>query len=733
MLDVLILIIASVLNLSLGTLVYIKNPASMTNRYFFIMTSSFVLWSTANYLSVQPVWIPQIVWVRMVIMFAVLLCLSVFLLFQAFPSFHNSQGASVRRFATLSAFIMMCLTLTPWVFTRLEIVDGSVQPVPGPLIVLFALEIVSLLSGATYTIVRKYRRATGRAKLQLRSILAGIGVTIGLIVLTNFVFVVAFKNTNFIKFGPAYTLIFSATLAHAIVKHKLFDIRAAVARGIGYLSALATLGLLYGILLFAIANALGKASTLTVLDRVMFISVALISALAFPSTKRFFDRITNRFFYRDAYDPQIFFNQINTTLAEKNDIQELVHTSLRIIAETLRAESAAYIIEKTKYKPRRFIAYNMPELERPDLLQLEKAIAANEHTVIVADYLDDKYDAIRSVMADVDIAAIVRVGGIHAKREVSGLLLLKAKKSGNPYTRGDIGLLEAVANELVVATENALRYEEIEKFNETLRSKVEVATYKLRSTNEKLKKLDETKDEFISMASHQLRTPLTSVKGYLSMVLEGDAGPLKPQQEELLKQSYMSSQRMVNLIADLLNLSRLNTGKFVIDAKPTDLRVIVDQEVAQLRESAKAKSITLTWDIPQTFSLVGLDEGKMHQVVMNFIDNAIYYTPEGGTIAVGLTETATAVEFRVKDSGIGVPRALQRHLFTKFYRADNARRMRPDGTGLGIYMAKKVIAAQGGSVIFESEEGKGSTFGFRFSKTRASRPDPEQTEQPEQA
>lgn len=716
MLDIFILTIASVLNLSLGTLVYIKNPASITNRYFFMMTGSFVLWSLANYLSVQPVWFAQIIWVRLVIMFAVLLCLSIFLLFQAFPSFQNSQGASVRQSAILSAVIMMCLTLTPWVFARLDSVEGVAQPVPGPLIILFGLEIVGLLGGATYTIVRKYRRASGRARLQLRSIFVGIGTTIGLIVLTNFVFVIALKNTNFIKFGPAYTLIFSATLAHAIVRHKLFDIRAAVARGIGYLSALATLGLLYGVLLFAISNALGTANALTVIDRVLFISVALISALAFPSTKKFFDKVTNRIFYRDAYDPQLFFNQINTTLAEKNDIHELVYTSLRIIAETLRAESAAYIIEKTKYKPRRFIGYNMAELDKPALLHLEKHIAINKQTVIVADYLDDKYDAIRAAMADVDIAVIVRVGGIHAKREVTGLLLLKAKKSGNPYTRGDIGLLGAVANELVVATESALRYEEIEKFNETLQSKVEVATHKLRSTNDKLKKLDETKDEFISMASHQLRTPLTSVKGYLSMVLEGDAGPLKPQQEELLKQSYLSSQRMVNLIADLLNLSRLNTGKFVIEAKPTDLRVIVDQEVAQLRESAKAKNISFAWDIPQTFSLVELDEGKMHQVVMNFIDNAIYYTPEGGSIVVGLTETDSSVEFRVKDSGIGIPRDVQHKLFGKFYRADNARRMRPDGTGLGLYMAKKVVIAQGGSIIFESVEGKGSTFGFRFAK-----------------
>lgn len=103
------------------------------------------------------------------------------------------------------------------------------------------------------------------------------------------------------------------------------------------------------------------------------------------------------------------------------------------------------------------------------------------------------------------------------------------------------------------------------------------------------------------MASHQLRTPLTSIKGYLSMVLEGDAGKLNEQQEQMLQQSFLSSERMVNLIADLLNLSRLNTGKFVIDATPTDLRMIVDQEVSQLRETAKAKTSSSPTKCPNLY------------------------------------------------------------------------------------------------------------------------------------
>jgi signal transduction histidine kinase len=111
-----------------------------------------------------------------------------------------------------------------------------------------------------------------------------------------------------------------------------------------------------------------------------------------------------------------------------------------------------------------------------------------------------------------------------------------------------------------------------------------------------------------------------------------------------------------------------------------------------------------------------LDETKLRQVIMNFLDNAVYYTPAGGHIEVHLVEKPQSIEFMVSDDGIGVPRHEQHHLFTKFYRAPNAKRARPDGTGLGLFMAKKVVIAQGGAVVFKSQEGKGSTFGFTFAK-----------------
>lgn len=255
-----------------------------------------------------------------------------------------------------------------------------------------------------------------------------------------------------------------------------------------------------------------------------------------------------------------------------------------------------------------------------------------------------------------------------------------------------------------------------------LREQVEAATKELRLANAKLKKLDLTKDEFVSMASHQLRTPLTSIKGYLSMVLEGDAGKISKDQRMLLEQAFTSSERMVTLIGDFLNVSRLQNGKFMIDRAETDLSQIVSGEVHMIQEVAKARDIGIAYHMPSHFPRLYLDVDKMRQVVMNFLDNAVHYSPEHTTISVRLYTSDGFVMCEILDHGIGVPVDAQPKLFSKFFRAENARRQRPDGTGIGLYLAKKVIDGHGGRIIFRTSESEGSTFGFQLPIKKLSTP-----------
>ncbi len=290
-----------------------------------------------------------------------------------------------------------------------------------------------------------------------------------------------------------------------------------------------------------------------------------------------------------------------------------------------------------------------------------------------------------------------------SREKVIGVMILGVRIAKADMTAYQNNLLDRLAGVVAIAIDNSMLY-----------SKTQVVTARLKEANRHLKDLDKAKDEFISMASHQLRTPLTTIKGYLSMMLEGDAGKITPTQKQFVGYAFEGADRMVNLIADLLNVSRLSAGRFMIESRDSDLGKIVEDEVRQLQSHAVAKNLKLVYNPPKkALPMLPLDDNKTRQVIMNFIDNAIYYTKDG-SITVDAEKVGKVVRVTVRDTGIGVPPDAKRKLFSKFYRAENAQTMRPDGTGLGLYLAKRVIEDQGGTIIFESVEGKGSTFGFEL-------------------
>lgn len=341
------------------------------------------------------------------------------------------------------------------------------------------------------------------------------------------------------------------------------------------------------------------------------------------------------------------------------------------------------------------------DLESAKLVSLEGLSSKT-----IAKFMNASVSEVNHVRKQVPIQSVYVVK-LRVRRRIVGVLAVGFTNPAEQLTDAETLAMDRMSETIGVALDNKLLFEE----NQRVLKQLTVSNIKLRA-------LDEAKDDFISMASHQLRTPLTSVKGYLSMVMEGDAGKITPKQRNMLNQALVSSQRMVYIISDLLNVSRLRTGKFVIEPAPVNLAQVIEEEIGQLKEMAEIRDVQVRYKPPKKFPDLMIDETKTRQIIMNLIDNAIYYTPSGGKIDVCLENKDSTVEFRVKDTGIGVPRAEQKHLFTKFYRAGNARKARPDGTGLGLFMAKKVVIAQGGAIIFESKEGQGSTFGFLFSKAK---------------
>ncbi len=231
--------------------------------------------------------------------------------------------------------------------------------------------------------------------------------------------------------------------------------------------------------------------------------------------------------------------------------------------------------------------------------------------------------------------------------------------------------------------------------------------------NRRLKEIDQMKTEFISVASHQMRTPLSATKWVLRMLLDGDLGQLNPQQEQMLMKGYQTNERMIVLINDLLNVSRIEEGRFQYRMVHMSLEEIISSVVQEMYNAVKKKHVKLEFKKPKKpLPKVNIDPQKIRLVVQNLFDNALKYTPKGGRVVISLYEEPDNVIFCITDSGVGIPAYQQERIFSKFFRADNVIRMQTDGSGLGLFIVKNIIKTHGGNIWFKSTEGKGSSFYF---------------------
>lgn len=246
---------------------------------------------------------------------------------------------------------------------------------------------------------------------------------------------------------------------------------------------------------------------------------------------------------------------------------------------------------------------------------------------------------------------------------------------------------------------------------QVLADKLTNTNHHLNEANTKLKTLDKLKTEFLSLASHQLRSPLTSIKGYASMLDEGSYGKLTEQQDGAVQRIYSSAQGLVSIVEDLLNVSKIEQGGMKYELSITDLQKIVVNLVEEMRIPAEGKKLELRAVVPQYDRfLVSADPLKIKQVFLNLVDNAIKYTP-AGSVEVGLRRTDEQhVVFYVKDTGMGVTEETKGKLFQKFNRGE-AGKVNTGGSGLGLYLAQQIVTAHKGTIVIDSEgEGKGATF-----------------------
>ena len=246
---------------------------------------------------------------------------------------------------------------------------------------------------------------------------------------------------------------------------------------------------------------------------------------------------------------------------------------------------------------------------------------------------------------------------------------------------------------------------------EGVEQKVIERTEELTRANNRLTELDKVKTEFISVAAHQLRTPLSAIKWALSLVLDEHSENLTTEQRSLLMKGYESNERTITLINKMLVVTRIESGKMEYDLQYVHIEDIIDATLLDFTGQMETHHITLVFERPrEQLPYIHADPEKIRAVLQNLIENALFYSRPGGAVTVSAARKGDFIEVCVTDNGIGIPAHQQLGIFNKFFRADNAAKARTDGSGLGLFVTKNIVNTHGGEIRFESTEGVGTTF-----------------------
>lgn len=700
--DLPVLIISIGINILIGLAVYLRNRKSATHILFFLLTSDIAFWSIANYFSLYPAFLSQLDWMRLVMFFAIPQTVLFFLLIHTFPS-QTIRLSNISVMAVIvSTLVAMFTTLSPYLFVDVVSTGASISPVVGPGMILFLLVAMFFLISGTILLVRKYRSSLGIQKAQLRFILFGLITMFFLMVMLNFVFVVVFKVSYFVPLSPLYSFPFVGAIAFAIARHRFLDVELIIARSVAYVILIAIVAFLFSLYMLFVGS-IFLSIKLTNNQQAIFILFIVGIALSFQYLQQFVENITDRYLFRGRYKTADVIGEINHILASTIELQGMSRRILETICDVVHSNKGAVIIVND-HRTSDSIGFH---IDSPlTLSEREISLLQESSGLVVIEDLNEQ--ELKEFLRSHHLAIVMR---LEAEGKLIGYLFLGEKASGDIYSEQDLDLFKIVSPEVAVGIQNAKAYEEIRRFNVTLQQEIKRATGELTEANSKLQELDKLKDEFVSLASHELRTPMTAIKGSISTILEGYAGDVSSQAKEFLTAAYNENDRLIRLVNNLLNISRIEAGRFTFMVMKMDMNVVINEVLRNLQIATKEKNIYLKYEPEQNLPPVLGDEDKVKEVLINFLGNALKHTYEGG-ITVRTHKKDDMVVMSVTDTGHGIAKEDQEQLFQKFVQIQRGYAQQTGGTGLGLYICKKIAEGLKGKVWLESEVGKGSTFFF---------------------
>ncbi|KKT26211.1 MAG: hypothetical protein UW11_C0019G0022 [Parcubacteria group bacterium GW2011_GWA2_43_9b] len=701
------LLSVALLNLGLGLFIFYRNRIKIINVSYFLFCFSTAVWSFGMlmYYRSGVDFDGVLIWSK-ILYFAGSLVALFFLWFvinyidkkieKIFPHFVLLM---------LPSAVIFYLLYADLIIKDINFFPGNTQLILGEYWWIYYLQFFAYFTWAFILLLKHYFASYGIEKTRTFYFFSGSLVPCAGASIVNMI-LPYFGNFKYAWLGPVFLLFLILNIFYAIVRYQFFDIKLALRRSIVYiLSVLAVAAPASGVLYLVnqfIPQYLTYASI-----------AALVAAVSvFSPIRDYYYRVANKYFFSSLYDANQVIARVSDGLRSTLDAGEIYNLISGVLMNSLHTKAVGILNYEAVQFNNGFALNGRKTF--PGDSGLQEEYGKQSKVMIVEEIKNTAYDQHKEIidlLTSLNAAAVVP---LNVKDEALGIIVLGQKESGDMYNDEDLRTLETIASQSAMAIKNAQLYGETKQFSQTLQAEVERQTAELKFANEELQRLDQAKSDFISIASHQLRTPLTAIKGFASMVLEGDYGKVTKAVGDKIEKIFASSERLIRLVNDLLDLSHMEGGKMEFNFARVDFDAMVKSVVEELKPNAMKKKLKFGWQTPDSEFWVWADEQKLRQVAMNLIDNAIKYTQQG-SVEVYLEHKDGQAVMAVKDTGMGMHLGESEHLFEKFVRGSEASRYHTEGAGVGLYVAKKIIEEHKGEVWAESPgDGLGSTFFVRL-------------------
>jgi signal transduction histidine kinase len=702
--------------LAMGTLVAFQRPEDRAARLFFLTSLALAL-----YFALQ-----QKDAVGLVCLQVVALTLAPALAFHFFLTFPEERWLAKSRWwflLYLPSLVLMVLTLSAFAQSVKAGTGVFYAPRFDTLTTIgFAYLVLSAILGLVsmgYTYVTTPHSILKR---QLQWVIWGLAcaiVTSTIDIVLTILQMQSYGVSNLLLLGIIPLLV---AFAFAILRYRLLDIDLVVNRSVVYGLLTGTLAAVYLLLISVLSSALGAAAGSGSHILVLFLSALLIGILVNPLRARI-QRIIDQTFFRQQVDYQSALIQWSQELSTSLRFAGLTKLLLQEVPRRLMIDHAWLLVlneDETDLEP-------LPAGESRDNARGQEDVWRSIEARPEGDLYGGLSFSARSAVADhlIRPGMILLLGSEREKGlpmavegivptweqagvrlvlplvsggKLVGVYFLGQKLSGDIYQRQELNLLRTLSNQAAVAIANARLYEQVHAFSQVLEEKVRERTRELR--------------DFVSAVYHELSTPITAIRGYTALVLDGKAGPLNTKQTGYLEAVHRNVRRLLGLVGDLSDVSRIEDGRLTIHPESIDLGAAVTETVNSLSGIIEEKGLQIDIALsPETAAVQG-DPQRVVQILTNLVGNACRYTPAGGQITISATKGNGSAELTVQDTGIGIHSDELDRIFERFYRSSDPLVQAHSGTGLGLAITKSLVELHGGRLWVNSTPGKGSTFGF---------------------